>query len=145
MFHNCTNKEDVKKLFRRIAKHLHPDSGGEHDLMILLQESYQISFDFYENLEKLEKEEETKRRQEEERKRKQQVKAYEKTEEDVHEEDQRLEIIDKIRRYSENHKKFKLDFVESIEETLENRGYITSGQFNALVKIFYNFRMDIEE
>jgi hypothetical protein len=41
MFHRCQNKEEVEKLYKRLAKRLHPDCGGEHDLMVLLKENYE--------------------------------------------------------------------------------------------------------
>jgi len=39
MFQRCQSKEEVEKLYKRLAKRLHPDCGGEHELMILLNES----------------------------------------------------------------------------------------------------------
>lgn len=39
MFHTCKTKAEVNSLFKRLAKHLHPDQGGENDLMILLTEA----------------------------------------------------------------------------------------------------------
>ena len=41
MFQHCQNKQEVEKLYKRLAKRLHPDCGGEHELMILLKESYE--------------------------------------------------------------------------------------------------------
>ncbi len=43
MFQRCQNEEEVEKLYKRLAKRLHPDCGGEHELMILLKESYESS------------------------------------------------------------------------------------------------------
>lgn len=41
MFFKCKTKEESKVLFRRLAKFLHPDKGGDSDLMILLTQSYE--------------------------------------------------------------------------------------------------------
>ncbi|HSX26804.1 MAG TPA: hypothetical protein VLE89_07360 [Chlamydiales bacterium] len=43
MFHRCQNEEEAKELYRRLAKRLHPDCGGEKELMILLKESHDIA------------------------------------------------------------------------------------------------------
>jgi hypothetical protein len=43
MFQYCQNEEEAKKLYHRLAKRLHPDSGGENELMILLQKDYDIA------------------------------------------------------------------------------------------------------
>lgn len=43
MFQQCQNKEEVEKLYKRLAKRLHPDCGGEHEFMILLNESSEIA------------------------------------------------------------------------------------------------------
>ena len=71
---------------------------------------------------------------------------YQSTCEDVHEEDgAMLRIIDDILAYSQKHKEFKTDFVDSVSDLLEKKGCITSTQYNALVKIYYSFVMGEEE
>lgn len=81
---------------------LHPDCGGEHDLMILLQESY----------------------------------------ENVPSTDERLKIIEEIIEYAKTHPKFNVAYTESIKAYGSENGYITSTQYNTLVKTYYAFRMD---
>jgi len=47
VFHHCINIQDLKKLYRRLALRLHPDKGGSADLMMLLQESYDVALEFF--------------------------------------------------------------------------------------------------
>jgi hypothetical protein len=43
MFHKCKSDEERKSLFRRLSKRLHPDLGGDSDLMALLLECYEMA------------------------------------------------------------------------------------------------------
>jgi len=126
MFHNCKNEKEIKKLFRSLASFLHPDKGGEGYLMILLQEAKELAVEAVKGYESFKKE----------------TTKHEKTYEDVDAGDERLSIICEIKKYGEKHKSFSTDFVESVEEYLEEHGYVTSSQFNSLVKVYYSFRMD---
>ena len=40
-FNNCKTKEEAKKVFNKLAKHFHPDKGGDSDLMIELKKQYE--------------------------------------------------------------------------------------------------------
>lgn len=146
MFHRCRTEQDIKTLFRRVAKFLHPDMGGNHELMIILQESYDQAleslkgsnksvYDFYEDLKKNYKDPPKPKWEAFDG-------IYQKMTERVWWGDPRLEIIDEIKDYARDHEKFKLDFVESVEEFLIENEYITSKQFNVLVNIYYSFAMD---
>jgi len=133
MFEKCTNQEECKKLFRRLSKHLHPDMGGEDDLFIMLQDSYEFhqkSFEIKKNPfnNKI--------------KTNYSSVKYSRSYENVNLGDERLNIIEEISSYSENHQKFDTKFIDSIVEFLESSKFITAGQYNSLVKIYYNFRMD---
>lgn len=139
MFHNCKNLDDSKKLFRKLAMRLHPDHGGDNELMILLQEAYNNFQFIHEELEKQNKQ------KDEEKSKKENCNKYENAIEDVELGDESLKIIDEILEYAKNHERFKADFTESIKEYLEEHGHITSMQYNKLVKIYYSFRMDKEK
>lgn len=49
MFHRCQTEIEAKELFRCLAKRLHPDCGGEKELMVLLQESHDIALNLIKN------------------------------------------------------------------------------------------------
>lgn len=59
-------------------------------------------------------------------------------------EEESLSIINEIMAFSHDHPNFKITFVESIQKDLEYRGFITPKQYNALVNIYYEFKMDEE-
>lgn len=40
-FNNCKTKEEAKKVFNKLAKHFHPDKGGDSELMIELKKQYE--------------------------------------------------------------------------------------------------------
>lgn len=132
MFHRCKDKEDGHKLFKKLAKYLHPDTGGDHESFILLKECFDMFLDyltsgFHENTEK-----------------KGDPNRYQLSPYDVTEGSDKLKIFDEITKYSKTHLKYNLSYLESVQEYLQEHGFITSGQYNALVKNYYAFRMDKE-
>lgn len=56
--------------------------------------------------------------------------------------DDDLQIIYDIYNYAKNHPRFDTKYVDSIQDYLAENGYITSNQYNALVNVYYSFRMD---
>lgn len=130
MFSRCKDEKEVKGLFRRLAIKLHPDYGGDNELMSLLKDSYEIALEFVKKYEQSEKKHSSHK------------KFYEKVFEDIHIGDSRLSIIMEMYEYSKNHKLFKIDTTEEINEFLKENGFITSRQYNRLVYIYYAFKMD---
>jgi curved DNA-binding protein CbpA len=130
MFHRCKNEEDSKKLFRKLAMHLHPDQGGENDLMMLLKEHYQIWLADPDRFKK--------------RKKSTSV-LYEKSLEDIMHGDPRISIIDDILKYAEKHPTFNNAYTLSVRKFLNNKGHISSNQYNSLVKTYYAFKMHEKE
>lgn len=128
MFFNTYTKEEALKLFRKLSFRLHPDHGGSNELMILLQEAYEERCKWIEELDKAQK--------------KEQKKYYEKTTEKIRSGDDRLGILDEIYIFLLDNPDIKLDFVESVRNFYKAHAYITSGQYNALVKIYHQFEMD---
>lgn len=136
MFDNIHSKEEVKRLYKKLAMFLHPDHGGDHELMILLNESYQRALMFIDEVNKFDKEEEKKKAKETKSK-------FSKVYEDVFAfEVEKLKILDEMRAYAKEHKKFNSSYLESVLEYLEENKHITSNQYNALVNVYYSFRMD---
>ena len=67
---------------------------------------------------------------------------YEKTDEDIYEDDERSYIACEIMDFAHSHPKFDISFSESIYEALIYKGSITSAQYNGLVNIYYAFKID---
>lgn len=130
MFEQCKDKSEIKSLFRKLAKYLHPDVGGDSYLMNRLQESKE-----YHEL-KLALDTEINREEQKKSRR-----GYEKVYEDVHVDDWEFTIIDEIYSYALKNKSFSTQWIDSIYEYYEIKGYITSAQYNTLVKCYYSFNM----
>jgi hypothetical protein len=142
------NEKEAKKLFKKLALRLHPDHGGTNELMMILTESYERHI---ENLKMIDdaftaftppEEEAWEEQSLEDLETYNRTGVYAKVIYDIYLNDPRLDIIQKIKKYGETHKKFNTGYTESIEEYLEENEFITCNQFNSLVKIFYAFKMD---
>lgn len=130
MFHRCKSLDEGKALFRKLAMRLHPDYGGSNEMMILLNESKEMFDNFIQKKEpSIEK-----------AKRKDNV--FDKVVEDVYFQDDRLEIIDRILKFAENNKSFDPSFAAAMLQVVDDRGFLTSNQYNALVNVYYKWNMD---
>ena len=134
MFAKCKDLEEAKKLFRKLAMKLHPDYGRTNELMILLQETYEIC------VEKLTPS--TVKVKPKPKIKTTKCEFYENSFEDIYNGDTRLFIIPEIIKYAQSHKSFKTSYLESVMDFLNQNEFVTSGQYNPLVKIYYAFRMD---
>jgi hypothetical protein len=131
MFQECKTVEEKKKLYRRLSKHLHPDCGGDVDLMSLLTRTYESSIAFS-NFEPDDDEYEDEEwdgviRHESSR---------------IYNSSDKTVLIDIILNYAKENKGFKTDFVKSIKDYLEKNGSISAKQYNCLVDLFYQRDMD---
>lgn len=144
MWHNCNTEEDCKKLFKKLAFRLHPDHCGSNELMILLQESFDTKIKSFSRPKHPSKNESKKttnkptptsewKKGDSIEKRVENVSIYD---------EELLFMMHKIIEYSKSNKKFKTDYIESIMEFGHKHRYITSNQFNSLVKIYYAFKMN---
>ena len=131
LFHRCLTKEETKTLFRKLAQVIHPDKGGSDELMILLQEARDERDKFIDCVNT------APYKQSENEKFK-----YKKKYDDISLGDDALNIIDDLKKYGKKNTKFSLNFVKSVEEFLNKNGHITSGQYNAMVKAYYSYRVD---
>ena len=128
MFSHCNTAFEAKSLFRKLALKLHPDYGGSNELMILLTETYENALKNIAN---------------KSHKAYNQQHVYEKTYEDIPQDDSRLNILNEIAHYAVTHPKFKCDYLVSVVAFLEANHYITSQQFNALINIYYGFKINL--
>ncbi len=129
MFFKCLDKNESQKLFHKLALRLHPDHGGSNELMILLQEAYQERIRVIEMIE-------------ESREHEKQNKTYENVYEKIYLRDERINVMHEIMDYLQKKPDIKIEFAISVHKFLKDNGYVTSGQYNTLVKIYYQFEMD---
>jgi len=142
MFHKCESPTQIKDLFRKLAKRLHPDHGGSDSLMILLQDAKQ---DADLRLELISSMDDHQEKSSKKKKPKWKSSGRYSVEDDadlIYSDDSRVEILDDILLFAKHHKSFDASFTESIYEYLEDRGYITSPQYNALVRIYYGRKIN---
>lgn len=129
MWHRCKNNEELKILYKRLAYLLHPDTRGESDLFIILQESFNSEkdrrkeFDFS----AFEVSDENEIRK--------------KTVDHVFQGDPRLKIISDIEEYAKKNTLYNLSFIKSIKKYLVSKGYITSSQYNSMIRIWDSWDM----
>lgn len=142
MWHRCETAEDVKKLFRRIALMVHPDKGGEADIFIMLQESYEEEILRRKARSSNPKNKTTYKKKEEPKKDQPKYGGlYEAVYENVYVGDERLEMLKSIFLYAKSHPNFKTEFLLSVWDFISKHSYATSGQYNGLLKAYYSFKM----
>lgn len=122
MFHKCTKEDDAKKLFRQLALRLHPDCGGSKDLMILLQEAFDL---FMGSLKKTDIPD---------------VKfnsAYQSKPETekIYPDDDRIDVLYELMDLIQKKKLKSNDFVISVYDFYEQYTYISTSQYTALKNI----------
>jgi len=144
VFRFCKNEQEVKKLFRKLSLRLHPDHGGDNELMNLLNKTYEdVKEDiawgaFNEN-----KKYDFSAFEPDEDEIEEGVRVrFEKVCEKVYKGDSDMQILDRIMEFTVQNKKFKNEFAQSVKEFFEERGYVTEGQYNSLVKIYSQFCME---
>lgn len=134
MFQSCKNLSEAKNLFRKLALRLHPDCGGSPEMMVCLTQAHESFIQKMKGVNAKEKLKSSMR--------------YENVFEEImfHTatdwESERLSILGEIAKYAKFHKHFNCAYVSSVIEFAEENGFITSGQYNALVKIYYAFRIN---
>jgi hypothetical protein len=131
MFFKSHTKEDCKILFKKLALKLHPDCGGDHQLMLLLNEAYEDRMNWLTEIEKSIKEAETAKK----------TKSYENVVEKIYNGDERILLLQEVDDYMTNNPSLKLDFVVSVLAFYFEKGYVTSGQYNAILKIYHQYEM----
>ena len=133
MFRECKTEKEVKELYRSLSKYLHPDRGGNHDLFIKLTQAYEKSLG------------KTEGKKEESNKDSSKIYTTQHQDISVFSENIDFTLFAEILLYSKNHPRFKIDFLMSVIEFGKENKFVTSSQYNSLVKVYYSFRMDREE
>lgn len=121
MFHNCKSEEDAKKLFRKLCLLLHPDKGGSNELMILLNEAYELYLK--PNLKNPFSKDEPRQS----------------TAGKIFMGDERLNIIDELIDLQEEHE-YISDYFDSVLAFLNARKYISEKQLAGLHGVLKNWR-----
>lgn len=130
MFRFCKTRDELKQLYRELSKFLHPDKNGDHDLFIRLTHAYEYSLDELEG-NKPKKEN------------KSHDMKYNNIIYDV--ESEEFDIIIEIFAYAKRNKRFSLDFTNSVLEFGKKNSFITSHQYNSLIRVHSSFQMGKEE
>lgn len=132
MFHRCKTAKEAQALYLTLALRFDParEDGGSFQLFALAQEAYEL---FLKSID--EEKPESKREFLLPGK-------YQFTEEKVSADDEdKCTIFDEIFEYSKTNKKFNAKFYSSVCKQLNECNEITAKQYNALVKIYYQFDM----
>lgn len=125
MFSKITEKDEAKKLYKRLSQKLHPDFGGDHELMVLLNAAY-------EDWQKKDGDEEAFRP----------FNPFKRSgpiPTEVFEDAE--ELINIVQEYAKEHPKFSTDFIDSIAEKYDKYGELTEGQYKAVKNIIEKFNM----
>lgn len=123
MFQNCLNENDAKKLYRKLALKLHPDCGGDIELMVLMQEEYELFLDAIKVFDSQKRESPFGSG-----KSKPEVKK-------VHPNDERMEVLFVLLELCRCVRVKAEDFILSVDEYYRQKGYITESQLAALENI----------
>lgn len=136
MFRKCKTAEEIKTLFRRLSKFLHPDVGGDVDLMTLLNECYREQLDQIQSIGKPKKVKRTPSPKD----------SFSPVRESrVLYEDPRSDMIIYIMGYMQRNPEFKSEFLQSIVDFFSRKKYVTGKQYNAALNIYYMYAMEEED
>lgn len=129
MFFKCKTIEQSKSLYEKLVKKLHPDFGGDYELMLLLNDAFESNIKIINEKEKnIGKE-----------------KKYVFQYGNIYQGDERLEIFIDIQYFALTHSSFDMTYVESLKKFLSEKGYLTGMKYNRLVYLFYSYNMDEEK
>jgi len=131
MFRYCKDTQEIKQLFRKLSKLLHPDTGGDAELMSLLIRA---------------KEDSSKNIKETTNTPGSSVEDYDYFEQaygpvDLSD-DIPNQMIEIMVDYAKSHENFDPAFLIKMKDIYEEKGEISAGQYNALLRVFTAFRME---
>lgn len=122
MFAKCKTVSEIKTLYRKLALHLHPDHGGDNELMSLLIATMETA------LEALS--EETKPFPEE----------FEETKEPIFQGDFRILLLPAIVEFCSDNGIELSQFVVSVKEYYSKKKYVSVKQYNALFRVYNSLK-----
>jgi hypothetical protein len=138
MFRKCQTKDEIRELYKRIVFLFKQEPQGGSDLISLLNKCAKESAertDYREKLRQKHKEDYSQTKYCKENGK------YQDAIEDVDDSDERLNIIYNIHQFANKNPGYKIEFVVSLENYLEDKGKISAAQYNALVKSYYAMKM----
>lgn len=124
MFFYCKDEDEIDTLFKKLCYHLCIEKTQDQELLNILNDSYNRAMDL--------------------QKKKRFLKDLRNKEISckIHENDPLIDIIDLIFNFSESVCPINLKFPNSVRSQLESMKYITNKQYNVLVKIFYEEKIN---
>lgn len=128
-FDKCSTVEEVKSRYRTLSKRFHPDLGGDKELMQELNQEYEKYLNNF-NFSNF-----SKTFQRNEHFNKNYNKNYEKSSQ---------QKINAVIRWARSRKWFDTEFVESLQEKLDEYGELTSAQEEGLDNIIKKFKIKLE-
>lgn len=122
MFAKCKTVLEIKTLYRRLALHLHPDHGGDNELMALLVESMEAALEAISEANPLLPE------------------GFEETKEPVFQGDFRILLLPTIVEFCSDNGIEPSEFIISVKEYYTKKKYVTIKQYNALLRIYNSLK-----
>src|SRR5690606_18871627 len=153
MFHSCKTKAEVNTLFKRLAKHLHPDHGGENDLMVLLTEAKEKALSGLGSMSGLSSDDilgdafkkayqSADPEQEYPYWRSRRTHYYHSSMGRVHRTSHNARIIDDILAAAKKNPRIKTHLADKAKETMDKQGYISAAEFNELLMYYKHKKVD---
>lgn len=125
MFFKCSSEDECKKLFRKLAKLIHPDKGGSHELMILLDEAYNNRI---KKINSSKTEDKT-------------YSSEKKENNKIYAGDKRLEILGEMWDICEKNPEYITHFFLSVTAFLDQNSYMTHKQYEGLLKMLNTWKI----
>jgi len=129
LFESINTLEELKRIYRKASKFLHPDMGGDNELMSLLTMSYEIKkqafeFDYFSKV----------------KKEKNKTYSNSKSFQVVKKGDKKIVFLERCFENEELLSQSEKKFIHSLIQWLESEGFLTQKQFD-VIKDIYNRKL----